>query len=745
MAAIQSPAKVIKLWKRVQERFGAAEGKKLAGKEAEVNKQQEKVVNGLVKLREVAKDSVKLPSQVKTFESTRSVLLRSMRKYCLQVKSAKLEVKDLSKLRKSAKQLTVVVEEMSPLLITNDESDEDLSVLLAVDTTKLDKAMEDPNFGTENDDEIDVEALSKPKPNQTTETGPKDEPQPSLLREQFDQKWKAIAPAFNMAVVTRQGPALQQMHDLAFQRVDTDPGKAILVLARLEVAVKTALKEAVNAKTETPPSKPPITTPPETVQKTEVPESPPTKVPESPPTTVDEKTEEKPTVGEQPVEVEKQTSPTKEEMVNQLLKCLPEEQKEIAQQVGDTWGRWLEVNPALRTLKGMPEFTYAEGGAHAEGEKIVIPLKGKEPTDALAAYIFESGNVENQKQFDELKMKFGDLVKTKPQSLQDYGDKKLAVEANTIMDEFRAFAGLRAGKEALPKQADRNLADLTMAIAGSLKLENLGPEEQKLFDKDVRRLIDLQKSGSKEFDEFKDDEKGLKKWLDERPQLLAMCLKSMNENEETRAAILARSRTTIHDINSVNDPTDPKRLTSRELYAFEMVSEQPGTVVNGMCKQMEIAPQRLDCMAFKNGLTAFKKDPELQPAVESLVMLTGMTMKARLGEGAPNSVDFTKGMEDVARARLAKVKKDAPVKFEQAIATHYGKLKDALIRTMEKQESLKGATGQFGNILGALLNKPASVDLVATQFEKLIEGEKDDVKKSLRITWSFLEGLLKAL
>ena len=76
-----------------------------------------------------------------------------------------------------------------------------------------------------------------------------------------------MKPFFDKAVVTPQGANLQKMSDLAFDRATTEPGKAILVLQRLEAAIKTALQEAVKARAETPPPTPSTTPPPLTPPK----------------------------------------------------------------------------------------------------------------------------------------------------------------------------------------------------------------------------------------------------------------------------------------------------------------------------------------------------------------------------------------------------------------------------------------------------------------------------------------------
>jgi hypothetical protein len=167
MSATQNPGKILKMWQRATEKFGMApqkadakkDPKKGPGeKEKAVESQQAHVAKGLTKLRDVAKTGVQTPEKVNAFNSTRNVVVKTMKKFCLTIKSFKPEgTKDIAKLRLSSKQLTVVVENLKVnLLETDDDGEADLSVLDAIDTKALDKEMEDPNFGKYSDSELAV-------------------------------------------------------------------------------------------------------------------------------------------------------------------------------------------------------------------------------------------------------------------------------------------------------------------------------------------------------------------------------------------------------------------------------------------------------------------------------------------------------------------------------------------------------------------------------------------------------------
>jgi hypothetical protein len=453
----------------------------------------------------------------------------------------------------------------------------------------------------------------------------------------------------------------------------------------------------------------------------------------------------------------------REEMKQKLREGNVPEKIGIA--LANTWERYLKANPDLGKLTTTPKFKYVlpkqgdlteedrkERMIYCEGTTIHLPIvEGEDPTDALAAYIFESGNAKNEAEFSKIKQTFSETTLstakvTDPASNLEFGRQKIEAESKSVMEEFTAFAKLRmGGVDDLPHQANRNIVDVTLTIAGTLKMENLSEDDKNLIDEDVRKLMEAQKTNSESFDEFKKDKTGLKKWLDDHPKLLSLCLKSM-ESKEAQEAIKERTATTRHKNDA--EPDDPRKLTSRDLYAFEMIGDQPGSVGNAMAKQLGFDPKNFSnptFTTFKGSLTPLLKDEKLKPAVEALVMLTSMAMEEHLGEDAPDCVQFTEEMKEVARARLAKVKKTAPKGFKDHIVTHYGKHKKNLITMLNNQQGLKEQASLFERTLDPLLDEPGGLNEVAKQFEKMIEKQEEPVKKKLRITWSLLEGLVRAL
>jgi hypothetical protein len=171
---IRSPIKILKLWNKINDRFGPVEAgddkirkgekKKVSDTDKAAEKQNTKITRGLTALKVVAKAGVTTPSQVKKFETTRDRVVLVMKKYCKTIKSARLEgAQDMNKFRKSVKQLTIVVEGLTAGLVdAADEGDEEIGALAGIDDGKFDQAMEDPNFAAAADnfsfDDIITEA-----------------------------------------------------------------------------------------------------------------------------------------------------------------------------------------------------------------------------------------------------------------------------------------------------------------------------------------------------------------------------------------------------------------------------------------------------------------------------------------------------------------------------------------------------------------------------------------------------------
>jgi hypothetical protein len=198
-----TPAKVLKLWNRLNDRFGLddeedgkgqGKEKKPSPKVKQFEKEGGRVTKGLTRLRNVARGDLKDPGTIARFIKARDVSVKSMKKYCKLLKgdSLKEAVEDLGKLRKAAKQLTVVVEKMEakPYPPETEEGEVDLNALEGVDTAALDQAMEDPKFG----EYSDAELADLDKEDEDEATTP--EPSPSADGSAaFTARLKALLPA----------------------------------------------------------------------------------------------------------------------------------------------------------------------------------------------------------------------------------------------------------------------------------------------------------------------------------------------------------------------------------------------------------------------------------------------------------------------------------------------------------------------------------------------------------------------
>ena len=115
-----SPATILKLWKRVNDRFGPAgedpKGKgdaktKVSTKAKQAEKEDTRINKGLTNLRNRARGDLTTPVAAAAFLKSRDVTVKSMHKYCklLRGNDLKDSVKDLTRFRKAVKQLTVAV------------------------------------------------------------------------------------------------------------------------------------------------------------------------------------------------------------------------------------------------------------------------------------------------------------------------------------------------------------------------------------------------------------------------------------------------------------------------------------------------------------------------------------------------------------------------------------------------------------------------------------------------------------
>jgi hypothetical protein len=207
MANNLSPAKIVKLWKRVNDRFGPEEGdkkdkkKKPSAKEKLAEKEGERIDKGLVRLREAGKKDLKEPAAAAKFQKVQGKAVKSLQKYCKLLKGNDLKesVQDITKFRKLVKQITIVVEGLETGPFTDDEGEVDLNAISDVDTSKLDAALEDPNFGEFSDEELEGdedEAADEAVPQAPPKPGAKPEPDGSA---QFTTRLKTLMPAIQQA------------------------------------------------------------------------------------------------------------------------------------------------------------------------------------------------------------------------------------------------------------------------------------------------------------------------------------------------------------------------------------------------------------------------------------------------------------------------------------------------------------------------------------------------------------------
>lgn len=220
-----TPAKILKTWKRVNDRFGLAEddpkarGKEKEKKQSSKAKQAEKedlrVNKRLTELRTLGKGDLSEPRAAKRFLKSRDKTAKAMKKYCKLLKSNDLRdsVQDLSKFRKAVKQLVVVVEllDARPYADEDEGGETDLTALDKVDTSALDKAMEDPNFGEYSEEELDApeEEVEEGKEETKVETQTKEGlPRPiDQDAAEFTARLKALMPSIQKAQVEKSPAA----------------------------------------------------------------------------------------------------------------------------------------------------------------------------------------------------------------------------------------------------------------------------------------------------------------------------------------------------------------------------------------------------------------------------------------------------------------------------------------------------------------------------------------------------------
>jgi hypothetical protein len=216
-AVTLSPAQVLKLWKKVNDRFGLEDDpkkkdpkKKGSDKEKVFTKQNEEVGTGLTALRNVARGGMESEGQVNRFLRVQRKVVRVMKLFCKTLKTLPAEmVQDLKKYRKLVRQLTIVVIEMDPRSPNlGDEGDADLGALTAVDDSRLDQALEDAALDEAEDAGFDEDEGAPPPP----PPGPPPAPRQRGVGE-FTTRLKFLTPQVQKALQagTADGDRIRQL------------------------------------------------------------------------------------------------------------------------------------------------------------------------------------------------------------------------------------------------------------------------------------------------------------------------------------------------------------------------------------------------------------------------------------------------------------------------------------------------------------------------------------------------------
>jgi hypothetical protein len=201
-----TPSQIQKLWRRIHERFGPEKKddkakKKPDPKELQVDKEKERGEKGLTRLRQLARGDLKDPRAAGTFTKARDRTLKPLRKYCKLLKGNELKdsVKNLSQLRKAMKQLTAAVEALGTGPFPEVKGEPDLNILDGVDTTALDQALQDPNFGEYSEEEFAEEEPESALPEKTGDTGSPQQRQesPAAL---FKARLQSLTPGYQNAL-----------------------------------------------------------------------------------------------------------------------------------------------------------------------------------------------------------------------------------------------------------------------------------------------------------------------------------------------------------------------------------------------------------------------------------------------------------------------------------------------------------------------------------------------------------------
>ena len=196
---MNNPGTILKVWIKLVKKH--EDGKKPADLGKKGQEQKTKIKVNLTRLKFEGAADMTAPAHREAFVKLRDKSATLMRKYCRYLKAAKDEDKKLlPKYLRMVKQLTVVVQNLDPSNLDQNESDAPLESLDAVDTASLDQMLEQPDTEAEGEEEsAEAEASEKATPaTQQPTSGPN-------LAKQWQERWGHVSAA--MLPVLKNKPA----------------------------------------------------------------------------------------------------------------------------------------------------------------------------------------------------------------------------------------------------------------------------------------------------------------------------------------------------------------------------------------------------------------------------------------------------------------------------------------------------------------------------------------------------------
>jgi hypothetical protein len=232
-ATLNSPGKILKLWNKAVKKH--EEGKKPQDLPKKGQDQKLRIKKGLTSLKAQAAADMSSPAHRQAFLGLRDKVAKVMRQYCRYLKTSKDEDKKvLPRYLKTAKQLTIVVQDLSPDGLDLSEEELGLEALEAVNDTALDGQLAQ----TEADaDSVDLEA-EETAPAEQEEAPPVDD-----KAAQWTERRKALEPQLIQALKENRGDTSKIRAIFAFAQEKAqagDYGKALQGLDQLAVLLRQA-------------------------------------------------------------------------------------------------------------------------------------------------------------------------------------------------------------------------------------------------------------------------------------------------------------------------------------------------------------------------------------------------------------------------------------------------------------------------------------------------------------------------